>query len=83
MPAKPINYLGQSNLVTLLCCLPLGIVAIVYSSQVDTKYAKGDYDGAKAASANANKFGIISCVLGGVFVLFYVVMGAIGAAAKH
>ena len=50
------NYLVQSILVTLFCCLPFGIVAIVYSAQVNTKLEAGDYQGAVEASANAKKW---------------------------
>ena len=47
------NYLVYSILCTLCCCLPFGIAAIVYSSQVNSKLLKGDYEGALAASKNA------------------------------
>lgn len=37
VPSPPIpNYLVQSILVTLLCCVPLGVPAIVYSSMVNS-----------------------------------------------
>jgi len=42
------NYLVQSVLVTLCCCLPLGVVAIVNSAQVDSRLAAGDIAGAHA-----------------------------------
>ena len=38
------NYLVFSILVTLLCCLPLGIAAIIKSSQVDKELAIGNYE---------------------------------------
>jgi hypothetical protein len=47
------NYLVQSILCTLCCCLPFGIVAIVYAAQVNGKVQAGDYAGAQAASKNA------------------------------
>lgn len=37
----------------LCCCIPFGIVPVFFSTQVNTKYANGDYDGARSASANA------------------------------
>ena len=37
------NYLVQAILTTLFCCLPFGIVAIVYAAQVNTKIEAGDY----------------------------------------
>lgn len=47
---KPPNYLALAIITTILCCLPLGIVSIVFSTQVNSKYAIGDYDGAMKAS---------------------------------
>lgn len=47
------NYLWQSIVVTLCCCLPFGIVAIVYAAQVKSKAGVGDYTGAQEASNKA------------------------------
>src|SRR3954470_10856617 len=55
MPMDISTYLIQSILVTLCCCLPFGIVAIVYAAQVSTKLAAGDLAGAQD-SANKAKF---------------------------
>ena len=44
------TYLMQSILVTIFCCLPFGIVAIVYATQVEGKQRSGDYEGAEVAS---------------------------------
>ena len=41
-PMKPDNNLVWAILSTILCCLPLGIVAIVYASKVDGLYNQGD-----------------------------------------
>jgi hypothetical protein len=40
----------QAILVTLFCCIPLGIVGIVKSREVNKKLAANDYAGALAAS---------------------------------
>ncbi|MBI3260292.1 MAG: CD225/dispanin family protein [Ignavibacteriae bacterium] len=47
------NYLVQSILVTIFCCMPTGIAAIIFSSQVNTKLAVGDFDGARESSRKA------------------------------
>lgn len=47
------NYLWQSIVVTILCCWPLGIPAIVYAAKVDGLKATGNIQDALAASANA------------------------------
>ena len=58
------NYLVQAILVTLCCCLPGGIAAIVYAAQVNTKQSAGDIQGAITASENAKKWCWISFGVG-------------------
>ena len=53
-----------SILVTLCCCLPLGIVSIVYASKINSLQNAGDYEGAKAAAKKAKIFMIIGAVGG-------------------
>jgi len=72
---KPKNYLIESILVTVLCCLPLGIVGIVFASKVDNLYRTGDMTGAQEASAKAKKFmtwGLVAGIV--VYVLYAIVM---------
>lgn len=64
------NYLVPAILSTLCCCLPFGIVAIVYAAQVNGKLQAGDYAGAENASKNAKMwcwiafgFGLASIVI--------------------
>lgn len=54
--AQVPNYLVWSILSTLCCCLPFGIVAIVYSVQVDSKLRIGDYTGAVESSNKAKQW---------------------------
>lgn len=68
---KPQNYLVFSILATLLCCLPGGIVAIIYSTQVDSKWALGDQAGADAAAKNARLWCIISAATPLIGLLVY------------
>jgi uncharacterized membrane protein YvbJ len=48
------NHLVKAILVTIFCCIPLGIVSIIYSSQVNEKKARGDFQGATEASRQAD-----------------------------
>lgn len=64
VPTTIPNYLVQSILSTLCCCLPLGIVAIVFASQVNTKIAAGDIAGAMDSSKKAKMWCWISFGLG-------------------
>ena len=50
--------------MTLCCCLPLGIVSIVYASKINSLQNAGDYEGAKAAAKKAKIFMIIGAVGG-------------------
>ena len=45
-PPKPESPMVWAVLATLCCCLPFGVVAIVFAAQIDSKYAAGDYNGA-------------------------------------
>jgi hypothetical protein len=58
------NYLVQAILVTLFCCLPGGIVAIVFAAQVNGKLQAGDVAGARAASDTAKMWCWISFGVG-------------------
>ncbi|MCB0473296.1 MAG: CD225/dispanin family protein [Flavobacteriaceae bacterium] len=70
---KPKNYLVESILVTLLCCLPLGIVGIIFASQVNSKYDAGDIDGAIKASKDAKKFMTWGLIAGIILVVLYLI----------
>ena len=58
------NHLVPAILVTLFCCLPFGIVSIVYAAQVNSKLAVGDVQGAIADSGRAKTWAIVSLALG-------------------
>lgn len=71
------NYLVQSILVTLCCCLPLGVVAIIFAAQVNTKLAQGDIAGAQEASSKAKMFCWLSVGLGiAAFIIGLLINGA-------
>ena len=58
------NYLAQAILVTIFCCLPFGIVSIVYAAQVNRLVASGRSDSARQASQNAKMWAWISFWVG-------------------
>jgi Interferon-induced transmembrane protein len=62
------NYLVPAILTTLFCCLPFGIVSIVYAAQVNGKLAAGDRAGALQASQNAKTWAWLSFGFG-IFLL--------------
>ena len=81
-PAQIPNYLVQAILVTIFCCLPFGIVAIVFAAQVNGKLQAGDINGAMESSRKAKiwswlGFGIglgIQLIL--IAIWFFTIMGA-------
>ncbi|MGQ9576977.1 MAG: CD225/dispanin family protein [Thermoguttaceae bacterium] len=58
------TYVAQAILCTLFCCLPFGIVALVYAAQVNGMLAVGDYYGAVKASATARTWCWASFITG-------------------
>lgn len=64
-PQMPSTYLLWSILATVFCCMAAGIVAIIFSAQVSSKYFAGDYEGARKASRMAEIWIIVS-IVGGV-----------------
>lgn len=73
MEKRPKNYLVESILATLFCCLPLGVVGIVNATQVNTKYDAGDYVGAEKASKDAKKWVTWSVIVSIIFVVLYLI----------
>jgi len=72
-PSKPNNFMVWAILSTLCCCLPLGIVSIVYASKVDGLWAAGDYFGAENAAQSARTWFWWAFGLGIVSNLFLII----------
>ena len=75
---KPKNYLVESILVTIFCCLPLGIVGIVFASQVNSAYEAGDEAKALENSKKAKQFTLIGFIIG---IVQYLIVGIVYGAA--
>ncbi len=69
-PAYIPTYLVQSILVTIFCCMPFGIAAIVFAAQVESKRANGDIEGALSSSSKAKTFCWVAFLLGLLVVVF-------------
>ena len=90
-PLRPKNWLVESILVTILCCLPFGIVGIINAANVNSRFDAGDFEGADRASKEAGKWtkigfwvGIASIVLVLIFYffLFAMIFGVAAAGAS-
>ncbi len=76
---KPSNNLVWGILTTLFCCLPLGIVSIVFAAKVDGLWNSGQYAAAEDAAKKAKTWALVSAGLGLVVVVLYVILFAAGA----
>ncbi len=75
-PATVPNYLVPA-ILSVFCCWPLAIVAIIFAAQVNGKVAAGDIQGAMDASKKAKMFSFIGIGLGGAFILIYIIFWVI------
>ena len=70
------NYLVPAILVTIFCCWPFGIPAIVFAAKVDGMVSRGDIAGALDSSNKAKTWSWVSFGFGLVFQVFVVLMVA-------
>ena len=86
--SPPKNWLVESILVTIFCCIPFGIAGIVFASQVNTKWAAGDYDGAEKSSKDAARWTKLGFWIGLglnvlLIILWFTVIGTAIVAGRH
>lgn len=80
---KVSNHMIEAIFVTLFCCLPFGIISIVYASKVNARLAIGDVEGAKAASRSANRWLLTGAGLAGALGLLYAALCALGVVSEE
>ena len=62
---EPINpHLVDAIIITLCCCLPFGIVGIVYAAMCKGQISVGNYELAKDYSKKANMWNMIGLAIG-------------------
>ncbi len=82
--SKPDSCLVWAILTTVLCCLPFGIVAIVYASRVDALWFSGQQNEAEQAAKTAKTWviiGIVSSLV--VWALYLLLIFALGLSATE
>lgn len=77
----PKTWLLESILATLLCCLPFGIVGIVYASRVESNWYAGNRDIALSSSRTARTWTLISFACGLASIVVTVIAWAFGLMA--
>lgn len=78
----PKNWLLESILATLFCCLPLGVVGIVNAMKVESRFYAGDIETAVKAAEDAKKWTIISAITGVVLGFIYGIITLIAALSE-
>jgi hypothetical protein len=73
------TYLWQSIVAIICCCLPAGVVSLVYAIKVDPAIQAGNIAAAKEASKNAKMWFWISFGVGIVVQSVFFGLGVIGA----
>ncbi|MBO7562027.1 MAG: CD225/dispanin family protein [Bacteroidales bacterium] len=63
-PPKPSNNLVWGILTTICCCLPFGIVSIVFAAKVDSLYYSGRYEEAQTAARKAGTWAVVAAIVG-------------------
>lgn len=76
---RPSTYLAWSIVMTLLCCMPAGIVAIIFSCRVSSKWAAGDIEAAQRASERAQLWIVLSFILGLITSFAMIIWSPVGA----
>lgn len=81
---KPDDHLVAALLVTTLCCLPFGIIALLEASKVENAWLIGDKQAAEYHSKEADKWVKIGfwtaigiCLISGICFLIAVLIAAV------
>lgn len=76
---KPKDYLVESILVTLFCCMVFGILGIVYSVQANSAFSSGNITAANEFSAKAKQWVTYGFWCGIALVAIYALLALMGA----
>lgn len=70
------TYLVHNILVALFCCLPLGVIGLIFSILAYSACGKGDIDGAQSNASIAKIFFWISVIFGVLAGVIFCVLNA-------
>lgn len=74
-PPMPDNYLALAIISTIFCCLPFGVVSIVYATQVESLYLQGRYEEAVDKSNKAFKWAIAAAAtVAAIMMLYFLIL---------
>lgn len=75
---EPKRYCPDSNIVwaivcTIMCCFPLGIVAIIKAMSVEKLWNQGRYEEAQSAANAAKRWSIAGALFAVILVALYII----------
>lgn len=68
----PSSNLIWAILTTIFCCLPFGIISIVYAAKVDSFWGAGQYAAAYDAASKSRKWALWSAIIAVVCWVLYI-----------
>lgn len=79
-PAQRVDpWLWQSIVATVLCCLPTGVVAIVFAAQANSAISAGNWAEAQRKAQQAKTWTLISIVAGVLAIIgFFILIAMVG-----
>lgn len=75
---RPNTNMVLAILTTICCCVPFGVVGIVYASRVDSAWNTGHYEDARRFSRLARNWSVWGIVLTALFYIAYIILIAAG-----
>ncbi len=79
--SPPPNYLVWA-IISIFLCWPLAIPAIVFATQVNSKWAQGDATGAADSSRKAKQFALWATIAGAVYWILMIILFSAGVFAS-
>ena len=79
----PKTWLVEAILVTIFCCLPFGIVAIIKASLVDRYYISNLYEVSITYSDKARRWVKVGFFMGITWLVIYCLIVAVGVSCKY
>lgn len=72
IPPMPQQYVALSIITLVCCCVPMGIIALIYGNKVSTSWRLGDYEDAEKSSKIAKWCSIGGMIGGFVVIALYI-----------
>lgn len=73
VPHSGTPYIILAVFTIFVCCVPLGVVAVVYASRINSLLRSGDYEGARDSAKKAKLFSVIG-IIGGIISLSFLII---------